>query len=96
MPACSSPPNRPPPDVIDRLIGEVAWAKTCLVVAASAPAGSPTRERELALLRAAVVEPRLAVDAILERGQALPREVLVELRMCELAISKLATVPSTP
>lgn len=90
MPACSSPPNRPPRDVIDRLIDEVAWAKTCLVVAAGAPAGSPVRERELAQLRVAVVAPRRAVDVILEKGQALPREVLVELRTCELAIDKLA------
>jgi hypothetical protein len=91
MPAAS--PNRPPSHVIDRLIDEVAWAKTCLLVAASAPVGSSIRARELEQLREAVVEPRRVVDAILAKGQALPREVLVELRTCELAIAKLAISP---
>lgn len=40
-------------------------------------------------LRAAVIPPRKIVDEILEKGQALPRDVIVTLRMCELAIPKL-------
>jgi len=89
MPACSDPPNRPPRDVIDRLVDQVAWAKTCLLVAAATAPGSAERERELAKLRAAVVDPRRVVDEILGKAQALPRAVLVELRTCELAIPKL-------
>lgn len=89
MPACSSPPNRPPPEVIDRLIDTVAWAKTCMLITAATVPGSPDRDHELAKLRQAVVEPRRAVDEILGRGQAVPRAVLVELRTCELAIPKL-------
>jgi hypothetical protein len=89
MPACSSPPNRPPPELIDRLIDQVAWAKTCLLVAAATRPGSPERADELKNLRAAIVEPRRAVDEVLGKAQALPREILVELRTCELAIPKL-------
>lgn len=89
MPACSNPPNRPPRDVVDRLIDAVAWAKTCMLIAAAAAPGSPERTHEMTLLRQAVLEPRREVDEILGRGQAVPREVLVTLRACELAIPQL-------
>jgi hypothetical protein len=89
MPACSAPPNRPPHDVVDRLIDHVAWAKTCMLLAAATKPGSPERTREMEQLRQAVVEPRRAVDEILGRGQAVPREVLITLRTCELAIPQL-------
>lgn len=89
MPACSDPPNRPPADLIDRLIDEVAWAKTCLLITAATPPGSSERAAELEKLRAAVVKPRQVIDEVLGKAQALPREVLIELRTCELAIPKL-------
>ena len=89
MPACASPPNRPPREVLDRLIDAVAWAKTCLLVTAATAPGSPARAHELEKLRQAVVEPRRVVDEILGNAQALPRAVLVELRTCELALPKL-------
>jgi len=89
MPACSNPPNRPPPEVVDRLIDAVAWAKTCLLITAATPPGSSERAQELDKLRQAVVDPRRSIDEILTRGQAVPREVLIALRTCELAIPKL-------
>lgn len=89
MTACSDPPNRPPREVIDRLIDEVAWAKTCMLICAATRSGSPDRADELNKLREAVIEPRRVVDEILAKAQALPREVLIELRTCELAIPKL-------
>lgn len=89
MPACSSPPNRPPPEAIDRLIDSIAWAKTCMLITAATAPGSPARAAELDKLRAAIVEPRRVVDEILAKTQAVPRNLLVELRTCELAISKL-------
>lgn len=88
MPACCSL-NRPPHELLDRLIDEIAWAKTCLLVAAAAAPGSDVRDRELAQLRKAVINPRTVVDDVLGKGQALPREILVELRTCEMAIAKL-------
>ncbi len=89
MTACSSPPNRPPREILDRLIDDVAWAKTCLLVAAATAPKSPDRAREMERLRAAVVGPRSVVDEILSRGQAVPRAVIIELRTCELAVPKL-------
>jgi hypothetical protein len=89
MPACSNPPNRPPDDVINRLIDEVAWAKTCLLITASTAPGSSDRDRELGALKRAVIAPRRAIDEILANDQVLPHEVLVTLRMCEMAIPKL-------
>lgn len=89
MTACSDPPNRPPRDVIDRLIDEVAWAKTCMLIAATTPPKSPEREREMEKLRKAVVEPRRVIDEVFNQGQSLPRELIIELRTCELAIPKL-------
>ena len=89
MPACSSPPNRPPREVIDRLIDHLAWAKTCMLVAAATTPKSPEREREMEKLRNAVIEPRRVVDEVFNSGQSLPRELIVELRTCELAIPKL-------
>lgn len=89
MPACSAPPNRPPREVLDRLIDEVAWAKTCMLIAAATQPGSPDRTAELDKLRAAVVPARKIVDEILGKGQAVPRDLLIELRTCELAIPKL-------
>ena len=87
MPACS--PNRPPREILDRLIDDVAWAKTCMIVTAGTAPGSPDRDRELSKLRAAVAPPRKAVDEVFAQGQSLPRDLIVELRTCELAISKL-------
>lgn len=75
--------------MIDHLIDQVAWAKTCLMICAATRPGSSERTDELNKLRAAVIEPRRSVDEILERSQDLPREILVELRTCELAIPKL-------
>lgn len=89
MPACSSPPNRPPPEVLDRLIDEVAWAKTCMLIAAATKPGSPERDREMEKLRAAVISSRKNVDEILGRGFAVPQNLLVEMRTCELAIPQL-------
>jgi len=89
MTACSNPPNRPPREVIDRLIDAVAWAKTCLIVTAATKPGSPDRAREMEKLREAIVEPCRVVDEVFGKGQSLPRELLVELRSCELAIPKL-------
>lgn len=89
MPACSSPPNRPTREVLDRLIDEVAWAKTCMLIAAATKPGSPERSTEMEKLRAAVVGPRKIVDEILRNAQAVPRDLIIELRTCELAIPKL-------
>jgi hypothetical protein len=89
MTACSDPPNRPSREVIDRLIDDVAWAKTCLLVAAATSPGSSAREDELEKLRRAVAGPRRVVDKLRAQGQVVPRAVIVELRVCELAIPKL-------
>jgi hypothetical protein len=89
MPACSDPPNRAPRNVLDRLIDAVAWAKTCMLITAATAPKSPERAEELAKLRQAVEDSRRDVDAILSKGQVLPDAVLVELRVCELAIPKL-------
>jgi hypothetical protein len=89
MPACASPPNRPPREVLDRLIDGVAWAQTCLLLTATTPPGSPERLRELDKLREAIVEPRREIDEILGKAQALPQNVLIALRTCELALPKL-------
>ena len=89
MTACSSPPNRPPREVIDRLIDGVAWAKTCMIVTAATAPGSPARDRELEKLRTAIVDPRKIVDDVFGKGQSLPRELVIELRTCELALPKL-------
>ena len=75
--------------MIDRLIDGVAWAKTCMLVAAATPPKSPARDREMDKLREAVVEPRRVVDEVFSLGQSLPRELIIELRTCELAIPKL-------
>ena len=89
MTACESPPNRPAPEVIDRLIDDVAWAKTCMFVAAATAPESTDRDREMEQLRKAVIEPRRVVDDVLSRGQSLPRDLIVDLRTCELAIPQL-------
>jgi len=75
--------------VIDRLIDEVAWAKTCLLLAAGTAPGSLQRQQELEKLREAVVNPRSVVNDVLGKGQVLPQAVLIELRTCELAIPRL-------
>lgn len=89
MPACADPPNRPPPEILDRLIDEVAWAKTCMLICAATRPGSSERADELKKLRAAVIEPRRVVDEVFAKWQAVPRAVIVELRTCALAIPKL-------
>jgi hypothetical protein len=77
--------------VIDRLIDSIAWAKTCMLLAAATAPKTPAREHELEKLRKAVIEPRRDVDAVFNQGKSLPRELLIELRTCELAIPKLET-----
>ena len=89
MTACSDPPNRPPREVIDRLIDNVAWAQTCLLITAATAPKSADRDREMEKLRKAVVEPRRVIDEVFNRGQSLPRDLIIELRTCELAIPKL-------
>jgi len=89
MPSCSSPPNRPPPEILDRLVDEVAWAKTCMLIAAATKPGSPERDCEMEKLRAAVISSRRVVDEILGQGWAMPHNVRVALRTCELAIPQL-------
>jgi hypothetical protein len=89
MPACADPPNRAPRAVIDHLITSVAWAKTCMLITAATAPKSPERAEELAKLRQAVADSRRDVDGVLSKGQVLPDVVLVELRVCELAIPKL-------
>jgi hypothetical protein len=89
MPTCPDSPSRPPREELDRLIDLVAWAKTCLLIAAATPPGSPQRDREVAKLKKAVVDPRRVTNEILGRLQELPDAIRVELRVCELAIPKL-------
>lgn len=91
MTACADPPNRPSREVIDRLIDTVAWAKTCMLIVAATAPKSPERERELEKLRAAVIEPRRVIDDVFSQGQSLPRDLIIALRTCELAIPKLET-----
>lgn len=99
---CPDPPSRPPQERLHRLIDLVAWAKTCLLLAAAALPGSPERARTLTALREAVIEPRRLVDEVLHSGQALPQDLLVDLRVSEMAIPKLEagavlrTPPSPP
>jgi hypothetical protein len=75
--------------VLDRLIDVVAWAKTCMFITAATAPKSPERAQELDKLRQAVESSRRAVDEVLGKGHVLPDAVLVELRVCELAIPKL-------
>lgn len=89
MPACADPPNRPPREVLDRLVDQVAWAVTCMMIAGATSPGTSEREVELSKLRIAVLAPRAAVDAILGQNKVLPSDLLVNLRTCELAIPKL-------
>ena len=89
MTSCPDPQDHPPREVLSYLIDLVAWAKTCLYVAAATAPGSAERARELVTLRKAVTEPRRVADEILGGKQKLPHEVLVALRVCELAIPKL-------
>jgi hypothetical protein len=87
MPACS--PNRPSREILDRLIDTVAWAKTCMILTAATKPGSPERASDLDKLREAVIEPRRIADDAFAQGQSLPREVIIQLRTCELAIPQL-------
>jgi len=59
-----------------------------LLTAATKP-GSPERTEELDKLRTAVIEPRRVVDEVFAQGQSLPRDLIIELRTCELAIPQL-------
>ena len=86
---CPDPPSRPPRETLDRLIDLVAWAKTCMLITAATPPGSPERACELQKLREAVIEPRCLIDKVLSNSQALPQALLVDLRTSELAIPKL-------
>lgn len=83
------PPSRPPHETLDRLIDLVAWARTCLLITAATPPGSPGRLCKLEELRKALVEPRHLTDEILGSSRELPQALLVSLRVCELAIPKL-------
>jgi len=89
MPLSSSPPKRDMSADVDRLIAEVAWAKTCLIVSAASAPASPQRTHELEKLRQAIAPARRRGDAILARGQGVPENVLVALRVCELALPEL-------
>lgn len=82
-------PNRPPQAVADRLIDTARGARRCLDTVRAASVGSLDRMSALSHLRSSVEVLRGAVDRILARGQAIPREVIVELRSCELALPHL-------
>jgi hypothetical protein len=85
--------------VLARLIDLVAWAKTCLLITAATSPGSPEREREMPKLREALIGPRHLTAGILAKRQEIPDALLVELRVCELAISRLeagAVLRQTP
>lgn len=86
---CPDPLNHPPPETFNHLINLVAWAKTCMLLAAATPPSSPERTRGLEELRRAVNEPRHLTDEILHSSQTLPQALLVDLRTCELAIPRL-------
>lgn len=49
MTACTNPPNRPPPDVLERLIEEVAWARTCLLITVAPTPDEDHKERKRAV-----------------------------------------------
>ncbi len=89
MTACSNPPKRLPDDQLEHLIDGVAWAKTCMIIAAATSPNSDERRAELEKLRQAIVEPRRLVDDAMSKHYDMPYEVMVELRACELAIPKL-------
>ena len=89
MSTSASSSNRPPPEVIASLIDKVAWAKTCVMIAAGTSPDSVERAGEMVGLREAVVAARGFVAEILSGGQEVPWNLLVELRVCELAIPKL-------
>ena len=85
----TEPPNHPPREMIERLIDLVAWAKTCMFIAAATAPRSPERTCEIKKLREAVIEPRDLITKILHSRRELPRPLLVDLRVCELAIPRL-------
>ncbi len=87
MPACS--PNRPSREVIDRLVDTIAWAKTCMLLTAATAPQSAERASEMKKLREAIIEPRRVIDEAFSQGQSIPRELIVTLRTCELAIPQL-------
>jgi len=89
MTTCTDSPSRPSRETLNSLIDLVAWAKTCMIITAATLPNSPARSRTLGELREAVIEPRRIIDEILGRALELPRAILVELRVCELAIPKL-------
>lgn len=71
------------------LIDMIAWAKTCLLIAAATVPGSSERASELAKLREAIIEPRKRVDETLVAGGVVSPALLVELRVCEKALPAL-------
>ena len=71
------------------LLDAVAWAKTCMLIAAATKPGSPERAAELAKLRDAIREPRRRVDEIFAIGGKISPELLIELRVCEKAVPAL-------
>lgn len=77
------------PTVDEALVDMIAWAKTCLLIAAATMPGSPERETELANLREAIVEPRRRLDEICGAGGNVAPVLLVELRVCEKGVAAL-------
>lgn len=78
-----------PHEELSSLIDAVAYAKMCFIVATGTVPRSPQRGKALEDLRQAVVRSRHAVDEIFRRSQAVSREILVQLRVCELGIQRL-------
>jgi hypothetical protein len=75
--------------MLDHLINLIAEAKKRLVITEITEPQSVARRAELRRFGAAIVEPRRLVKEVQARGQEVPHAVLVELRVCELAIDKL-------
>lgn len=71
------------------LVDSVAWAKATMLVAAATVPDSPERAEELSKLRTSIVEPRRVVNEIQGRGQTVPHQILITLRVCEMAIPSL-------
>lgn len=83
------PQNLPFRETLHRLIDLVAWAKTCMLITAATAPDSPERLCKLQELRSALVEPRRLINEILGNTQEVPQVILVDLRVCELALPKL-------
>jgi hypothetical protein len=89
MPACADPSKRPSHDVVVRLIDTVAWAKTLMITTAGTIPLSDERKSALLTFRQAAVEARRDIDAVLNEGFQLPDQILIEMRVCEMAVPQL-------